>query len=156
MSDPEDVCEYVDGPVKESKFHVRVLVAWLESIRGCRSPRRVTTVCCSGLLQVKLVLSSHDLRYRPSIYVFRYAVTQVPEIRPLLSKGLEALSVQETGQLLSYLGLQSLVSDFLRSCVSNVPLVCLPRQGICVPARICLFADQWCGSAGHEHRRRPP
>ena len=52
------------------------------------------------------------------------ALTQDPEVQSLLANGLEALSVQETGQLLSYLGLHSLVPDFEENDVSNAPLFC--------------------------------
>ena len=48
--------------------------------------------------------------------------TQVREMQPLLERGLDSLSVQETGQLLSQLDLESLVSNFEENSVSNAPL----------------------------------
>ena len=128
MNVPKDVREYVDGLVTVSRFHVRLLLLWLKSVRDYQPPRRATTVCCSGPLLVEIVLfwvvMPPDIA---RIFMF-VAVTQVPKVRSLLSKGLEALSAQEIGQLLSRLGLQSLVSDFLRNCVSNTPLFCCTEK----------------------------
>ena len=36
MTDPEDVLEYVEGTVK--KIRVRLLLKWLRSVHGSRSP----------------------------------------------------------------------------------------------------------------------
>lgn len=41
------------------------------------------------------------------------------ELQPLLERGLDALSVKETGQLLSHLDLDSLVSEFEENDVSD-------------------------------------
>ena len=41
-------------------------------------------------------------------------------MRPVLEKGLQALSVQEVGDLLSYLGLDRFAADFKQHAVSSV------------------------------------
>ena len=41
-------------------------------------------------------------------------------MRPVLEKGLQALSVQEVGDLLSYLGLDRFEADFKQHAVSSV------------------------------------
>ena len=64
----------------------------------------------------------------------------MPEIRPLLAKGLEALSVRETGELLSHLGFHSFLPSFKENSVSNAPLLCSSRLSLshftCVRSQI--------------------
>ena len=45
-------------------------------------------------------------------------MTQAPEMQAVCDRGLEALSVQEMGQLLSHLGLDCFVANFQENDVS--------------------------------------
>ena len=63
---------------------------------------------------------------------------QEPTIRPLSSKGLEALSVKETGQLLSRLGAHGVAESFQKNDVSEEKRCCVTAKCLTTLTLICL------------------
>ena len=74
-------------------------------------------LCCTIKLTCYALQSSNCLTTDSNM--------QEPTIRRLASKGLEALSVKETGQLLSRLGAHELAESFQKNAVSNEKCDCV-------------------------------